>query len=278
MRELKGRTAVITGAGSGIGRGLSLAFAEAGMNIVAADIRLEAAEETCALLEPHGVKSLASATDVTDAAAMAQLAARTSEAFGEVHLLCNNAGVCLFGPLESMSPADWEWLLSVNLKGVVNGLDAFLPLLRAHGQPAHVVNTASLAGLASFPKVGVYTATKFAVVGLTEVLSEELSDSPIGVSVLCPAAVDSEIFVSDQTRPAELGDSGPGAVMVSEDHVKSHGMAPLKVGQAVRQAVIDGDLYIFTHPNIRKHVDARHKRMSEAFDRWEAYFGTCTPK
>jgi len=278
MRELAGRTAVVTGAGSGVGRGLSLAFAEAGMNVVVADIRLDAAEETCALLEPHGGQSLAAATDVTDAEAMTALAARTADVFGDTHLLCNNAGVCLFGRLEEMSAADWAWLMSVNLQGVVHGLDAFLPGMRAHGQPAHIVNTASLAGLASFPSVGVYTASKFAVVGLSEVLEQELADTSIGVSVLCPAAVESEIFESDKTRPAALGEAGAGARMVSEDHVKNHGMPPLTVGRAVRQAVLDGDLYVFTHPNIRRHVDARHARMVEAFDRWQAYFEACAPE
>jgi NAD(P)-dependent dehydrogenase (short-subunit alcohol dehydrogenase family) len=271
MRELSGRTAVITGAGSGIGRGLALAMAEAGMHVVAGDVRLAAAEETCHLLQPprdSRARALAFEVDVSDAQAMQRFATRAEHELGPIHVLCNNAGVCLFGELDALSAADWAWLWGVNVMGVVHGLQSFLPAMRAHGQPGHVVNTASLAGLVGFREAGGYVATKFAVVGMSEVLRAELHGSPIGVSVLCPAAVATEIHQSDRTRPAALGPAGQGTRQVSEAHVRTHGIDPLDVGRCVRKAVIEEDFYVFTHPNIRRHVDARHDAMIEAFERW----------
>jgi NADP-dependent 3-hydroxy acid dehydrogenase YdfG len=245
-----------------------MAMAEAGMHVVVADVRLAAAEETCHLLQRFGVRALAFEVDVSKRDAMHAMAEHTERELGRVHLLCNNAGVCLFGEIDALSEADWAWLLGVNVMGVVHGLQAFLPKMRAHLEPAHVVNTASLAGLCGFPRTGGYTATKFAVVGMSEVLRAELEGSAIGVSVLCPAAVATDIYRSDRTRPADHGAPGPGTEQVSQLHVETHGMDPLEVGLRVRQAVTGGDFYIFTHPNIRRHVDARQQVMNAAFERW----------
>src|SRR5579859_5082689 len=208
MQELHGRIAVVTGGGSGIGRALAHAFAGEGMHVIVADIEPDAAETVASELRSRSqdVRALAVHTDVGDPASLQALAARAEHEFGHVNVLCNNAGVYLAGSLAEATREQWAWLLAVNLFGVIEGVRAFLPLLRRAGAgEAQIVNTASGAGLSAAPGIGVYTTTKYAVVGFSESLRRDLAPEGIGVSVLCPGGVNTRIFDAARNRQAQFG-------------------------------------------------------------------------
>ena len=265
MENLAGKVAVVTGGGSGIGRGMALAFAEAGAHVVVADLEAEAAEAVAAEVEAQGVRSLAVRTDVSQRAALETLAEKTFAELGAAHVLCNNAGVSVFGPIDEASDDDWRWVLSVNLEGVIHGVQAFVPRLKRQGQGGHIVNTASMAGHMIAPGLGVYCTTKFAVVGLSEALRVELGLQGIGVSVLCPGPVKTRIMEAARNRPAELG--GPQLPPPGGNEVLDQmGIDPLDVGRMVRAAIERDDLYIFTHPELRNFVEARAQQIANAFD------------
>lgn len=220
MEQLAGRTAVVTGGGSGIGLALAQALVAEGMRVVVADVDAAAASAAAKELDGRagdadgtadadGQAALAVVADVRDRAAVEELARRAEEAFGPVHLLVNNAGVGSGGvPLWETTANDWAWVSGVNLMGVVHGIQAFVPRMLAHGEPAHIVNTASLSGLVTFPLGGPYGSLKTAVVALSEQLLLELRahDARIGVSALCPAWVKTRILESERLRPEELQD------------------------------------------------------------------------
>jgi NAD(P)-dependent dehydrogenase (short-subunit alcohol dehydrogenase family) len=271
MRELEGRVAVVTGGGSGIGRGMALAFADAGMHVAIADVEETAGAAVADELRGRGVRALAVPTDVTQLESVQRLSQKVLADLGAIHIVCNNAGVAHFGPLAENSDADWRWLLDVNLKGVANGLQVFLPILLEQATEGHVVNTASLAGIVATPTLGIYTATKYAVVGITETLRLELADTKLSCSVLCPGLVDTAIFNSDRNRPSELG--GPGGELQpgARDLLERTAKDPLEVGRMVRRGVLDDDLYIFTHPEFRSVFDARAAGIQAAFDKWSEY-------
>ncbi len=201
----RGTVAVVTGAASGIGAALARALASAGCSLVLADIEEGPLQDVTSSLDSGAV---AVVTDVSDPAAVDHLADTAFERFGGVHLLCNNAGVSTFNPLTAQTLDDWRWVLGVNLWGVVHGIRSFLPRLLAQGQPAHVVNTSSLAGIVSgLPNLGPYNVAKVGVVSVSETLRLELAmaGAPIGVSVLCPGSTESRILESERNRPARLG-------------------------------------------------------------------------
>jgi len=272
MRELGGKIAVVTGGGSGIGRGMVLAFAAAGMHVAIADVEVAAAEKVAGEARALGVTALAVATDVAQRDSVEALAVRVYSELGAAHVLCNNAGVAVFGALVEMTDADWRWLLGVNLEGVVNGLQAFLPRMKAQSGEKHVVNTASVAGIAALPGIGVYTATKYAVVGISETLRIEGAAWGLGVSVLCPGAVRTRIMESERNRPAELGESKPVAVSLGggADAIMG-GLDPLAVGRRVRAAVQNDELYVFTHPGSRALFERRAAAMRAGFDAADAW-------
>jgi NAD(P)-dependent dehydrogenase (short-subunit alcohol dehydrogenase family) len=225
MDELRGRTAVITGSGSGIGRGMAVVFADEGINVVVADIDAEAAEQTAEDVRAKGVGSIAVRTDVSEPASVQALAEVAYEEFGPVHLLCNNAGVAVSKPVMDLGIEDWNWLLAVNLLGVVNGVFAFVPRMRAQGGEAHIVNTASIAGLApnDSPNQGVYSPTKAAIAAYSEVLREELAPDRIGVSVLLPGRVaNTNLKYSEERRQQKFG----GPIAVPRSDPEDRGDAP----------------------------------------------------
>jgi NAD(P)-dependent dehydrogenase (short-subunit alcohol dehydrogenase family) len=264
MRDLAGKVAVVTGGGSGIGRGMALAFAEAGMHVVLADVDVAAAEGVRADVEARGPRGLVVATDVLRRDAVMALAERAWAEFGAVHLLCNNAGVVTFGQMDTLTDADWQWVLGVNLLGVVHGLQAFLPRLRAQPGPKHVVNTASIAGVAPFEGIGPYVASKYAVVGLSESLRMEGADWGLGCTVVCPGNVRTRIVQSARSRQSELG--GPRDVVEPEVQRQTDaGIDPEHVGRLVRDAVLANRPYVFTHPENRDRVEKRFAAMLEAF-------------
>jgi NAD(P)-dependent dehydrogenase (short-subunit alcohol dehydrogenase family) len=235
VKDLAGNVAVITGGGSGIGRGLARAFAEAGMRVAVADIEADSAAAVA-----KEVDGLPFAVDVSSLESVQRLAEDVYAAMGRVDVLCNNAGVGLAGPTEALTAADWRWVFSVNVDGVVHGLLAFLPRIRAQGTPAHIVNTGSLAGLLGLPGAAPYCASKAAVVVISESLRAELGNEGIGVTVICPASVRTRIGEAARNRPVHLAPSGSRAPRTPpEDAVD-----PDALGRRVRQAVLDDELYV----------------------------------
>lgn len=269
MRIEAGCVACVTGAGSGIGRGIALALAARGAAVAVCDIRAEAAEAVAAEIATAGGRALALGLDVSDAAAVEAAAGRIEAELGPVAILCNNAGVAMHGvPMHEIALADWDWVIGVNIMGVVHGIRSFVPRMLARGTPAHVVNTASIGGFQVNPAflTGAYSMTKYAVVALSEGLANELADSPIGVSVLAPAAVATGIHLSGRARPERLG----GATERAENHFMGDlirdGAAPEAVGARVAAAIEAGEFYIFTHPETRPWLEARHARILAGFE------------
>jgi len=276
VEDLQGRVAVITGGGGGIGEGIAQACAAARMKVVVADIAVPDAERVAAELRRGGAEALAVACDVSERASVEALAKRVRRVFGAVHLLCNNAGVLLRGPLVERSEADWEWVIGVNLRGVANGVAAFVPHMQAQGGPAHIVNTASIGGLVGLPGYGVYSATKSAVVSLSEVLREEVSACGIGVSVLCPGGVATRVTRSARNRPDALGGAGESDDAASApDGAASDGavgsgtsevLSAREVGRLVLLGVRANDPFIATHPAWGEAVAARNEVVLASFD------------
>jgi NAD(P)-dependent dehydrogenase (short-subunit alcohol dehydrogenase family) len=254
MREVEGKVAFITGGGSGVGLGMAKAFAAAGMRVAIADIRDDHLEEARAELggDVHAVR-----LDVTDRDAFARAADETERVLGNVHVLCNNAGINLFNDLAEATYQDWDWVLGVNLGGVVNGVVTFVPRIKAHGEGGHVVNTASMAAFIAGPGAGIYTTAKFAVHGLSDALRWSLLPHGIGVSMVCPGLVKSKIYESDTIRPAALStDTTPAdpEFMKILPGLHEAGMDPDEIGQKVLRAIRNNDFYVFTHPDHRDEL------------------------
>ena len=256
MQELRGRVAVVTGGASGIGRALVERFANDGMKVVVADVEEAALAEVERALAARGAEVLCVRTDVAKAGDVDALARRTLERFGKVHVVCNNAGVSVAGPMWEHTLDDWQWVLGVNLWGVIHGVRTFLPIMIAQGEPAHVVNTASLAGLSSNPFMGVYNVTKHAVVTLSETLAQELAmmGAPVKVSVLCPGFVQTKIIDSERNRPAALTTSAARPRPESfEELIRAAvagGIPPATVADLVAQAIREERFYVLPHPEI----------------------------
>jgi NAD(P)-dependent dehydrogenase (short-subunit alcohol dehydrogenase family) len=271
MRDVAGKVAFITGGDSGIGLGIARAFADAGMKVVITYRTRSHLDEAMKLLQGAADRVHAINLDVTDRAAMEKAAAETVQVFGKVHVLVNNAGVAVIGGLSQASYEDWDWAMSVNAGGVFNGVRTFLPRIRAQGEGGQIVSVSSLAGLLGHAPAGVYTASKFAVVGMMEALRAELADTNIGVSVFCPGIVNTNIGSSARNRPAGAAAApkvDPGFKMdpammaqmqkaMSESHGAPPGMDPLDAGQRVLRAVRNNELYVLTTPEFEPEFAAR---------------------
>ena len=273
MQHLDGKTALVTGAASGIGLGLARSFAREGMAVVLCDIRDDRLD--AALENVRGLgKAIAVVTDVSDRASVRQAGEAAVKAFGELHVACNNAGITIHGrSVAELTPQEWDWNVGVNLMGVVHGLETFLPLIRRHGGEGHIVNTASIAGfqIGGHRRSGSYGAMKFAVVALSESIVHDLKDTPIGVSVLAPAAVKTRIYTSGENRPARFG--GPYREP-GNDAFESEldaGLEPDVVGERVVRAIRHREFYVFTHMHTRDWLLARHQRIIAAFDECERW-------
>jgi NAD(P)-dependent dehydrogenase (short-subunit alcohol dehydrogenase family) len=263
MNELQGRIAVVTGGGSGIGRALVHAFAGEGAHVIVADIEPEAAEAVAAEVRQQEVRTLAVPTDVADPASLQSLADQVEREFGHVNVLCNNAGVYLAGSLADATREEWAWLLAVNLYGVIEGVRAFLPLLRRAGAgQAHIINTASGAGLTPAPGIGVYNTTKYAVVGFSETLRRDLAPEGIGVSVLCPGGVNTRIFEAGRNRQEQFG----GPVTLAEPRTAGlPQLEPAAVAALVLRGIKENRLYIHTDPALRSVYAQRFARIDSDF-------------
>jgi NAD(P)-dependent dehydrogenase (short-subunit alcohol dehydrogenase family) len=267
MRDLHGKVAVVTGAASGIGRSMAGRFAAEGMKVVLADVEAGALAEAEAELKSGGATVLAVETDVSSGAAVEALAARTLEVFGAAHVICNNAGVGgVAGPLWTLTTADWDWTLRVNLWGVIHGLRVFVPILLAQGGEGHIVNTASVAGLTSAPFMAAYCATKHAVVTISEVLSKDLQliDSTVKVSVLCPGFVRTRIADSGRNRPVDLRNpaqappsSGTMNMGNAVRQMVDAGTPPEMVADRVVAAIREERFYVLPHPEMKAGVQQR---------------------
>jgi NAD(P)-dependent dehydrogenase (short-subunit alcohol dehydrogenase family) len=262
MDSFRDRVAVVTGGGSGIGRALAEALAREGARLVVADVEESAAAAVAEALRGRGGDAMAVRVDVSDLDQVRALADRAFAHFGAVHVLCNNAGVALHGPLQDMTHRDWEWVLGVNLWGVIHGLEAFLPRMIAQGPPGHIVNTASMAGLIASEGLGVYNASKYAVVGISETLVKDLRPHGIGVSVLCPMGVSTRIGESARNRPARLRNEQPGRAAGLELIGKY--LDPDAVAAMVVAAVRANRLYVLTHDESLEPMRRRFRRLEQA--------------
>jgi len=275
LPELSGRVAVVTGGASGIGKGIARQLIGEGVHVVIADIERDALARTAAEIGALGVEA-----DVSDAASVEALAKEVRNRFGTVHIVCNNAGIGPMARVEDLTLDDWTWMLGVNLWGVIHGIHTFLPILKANPDGGHIVNTASMAGLDAPPRLGAYATCKFGVVGLTEVLAQELAaqDSKVGVSVLCPGTVRTNIGRSSRNRPARLADAGFEDIDIElEDNPAYRWITPDDAGAVVVRAIKNGYLYALTHPDWYDRVARRHERIADAF-RVQAQAGPPVPR
>jgi NAD(P)-dependent dehydrogenase (short-subunit alcohol dehydrogenase family) len=271
MKDFRGKTAFVTGGASGIGMGMARAFGREGMNVVVADIDEKAAKEACERLAKEQIKAAPVVVDVADRGSIRAGALEAVARFGKVHVVCNNAGIAVGGPLGTVKEKDWDWIIDVNLKGVVYGTEVFTPLIKSHGEGGHIVNTASLAGMISAPGMEAYSATKFAVVAMSEGWAAQLAADNIGVSVLCPGFVRTRIYDSGRARQDRYGgqgevDPGVGATREQTTQAVLAGIDPDIVGARVVECMKAGELYIFTHPNFRPIVEMRLQAIRGGFD------------
>jgi len=274
MQQLTGRTAFITGGASGIGLALGRAFAQAGMKVMLADIEAEALNAAVKGLQGIGPAVRGVACDVSDPGSLERAAKSSYEAFGHVHVVCNNAGVAGGSGIDDISIADWRWVLDVNLMGVVHGICTFLPHLRAHGEGGHIVNTASMAGMLSGYGFSPYSASKFAVVALSEGLATQLKPLGIGVSVLCPGYVHTRIDESARNRPQRYGPprtprpgSDAAALAAQVTQRLQCGLDPHEVAQRALVAIRENELYVFTHADMHLEMQERFAAISAAMQR-----------
>jgi NAD(P)-dependent dehydrogenase (short-subunit alcohol dehydrogenase family) len=278
MRDLNGKTAIVTGAASGIGLGIAKALAGAGANVVLADVRPDALAGAKDQIEAIGVRAATVAVDVSDTESLAAAGKVVLDTFGALHIAVNNAGVAMHGtPLENVTTQEWDWVIGVNVKGVINGIRTFVPMIRAHGQGGHVVNTGSVSSLfvREGRNQGAYAMTKYAVLALSEALEQELKGTGIGVSVLCPGGVNTAIFDSAATRPDRFGGSYQRPEQEAMKSAFTTGaLAPETVGRRVLQAIRDNEFYVLTHTNEREAITARLDRIKAAFDRADAVMPT----
>lgn len=275
MNIYQGKTAVISGGAEGIGFSIANALAEQGMNLVLADIDESKLIEAESILSGKGYPVLRCTMDVTKPEDWQETATKAIEKFGKIHMVVNNAGVASApGPIEKTSHKDWQWVMDVNLMGVVYGAEAMIPHIKAHGEGGWMINTASMAGMHGVPYAGAYTATKVAVVGMSESWAAELSKHNIHVSVLCPAFVQTRIHLAGRNKQSDYktqssapADKQGGAGHNAAKELVENGIAPEIVGLRVVEALNNKELYIFTHPSHRQQLAERAKRIDDAFAR-----------
>ncbi len=266
MENVSGKVAVITGGSSGIGRGIATALARAGARTVVTGRRRETLEATASAFAEEGLEVHTISADVTDLDAMRAAADEVESRFGRVDILVNNAGIGLTGRVVDATPDDWNWVIDVNIRGVGNGIQAFLPKIRAHGDGGQIVNTASMAAL--MPIVaGLYSMTKGAIVALSEAMHIELQNENIGVSAYCPGPVHSDIATNVANRPARYAASGyapPDPAFAAASKLQPY-MTAEEAGERVLRGILRGDMFILTHPEFKAGVVARHRAIEDAF-------------
>lgn len=279
MKELHGKTVIISGGAEGIGLGIAQVLGRYGMNIVIADINPEQLEKAKQHLEQAGTPVLAVSLDVVAVEQWRTVAEQAIDRFGKIHMLVNNAGVGgAPNPIDVSSEQDWRWVVDVNLMGVVNGAQTVIPLIKAHGEGGWVINVASMAGFVPLPMASAYSATKAAVVAMSESWHAELQDQNIHVAVLCPGFVKTRINLSQRNRQAQYASddgSGSGSALHAKlgqqmQSVLDAGAPPELIAERVVEAIAAKELYIVTHPNFRPVVEARFSAINQCFKRAES--------
>ncbi|HAZ78735.1 SDR family NAD(P)-dependent oxidoreductase [Porticoccaceae bacterium] len=273
MSQFAGKTAIISGGAEGIGLSIAKALGEQKMNIVLGDIDQKNLEKASLELRDSGISVLPVTLDVADETQWHNAAQQAIERFGKIHMVVNNAGIGGdTGPIQNAQTKGWQWALDVNLMGVMYGAKVIVPWIKQHGEGGWIINVASMAGMGGIPYNGAYTATKTAVVALSESWAAELQSKGIKVSVLCPAFVQTRIYDSDRNRPLKY--QNDTATPTNEDsfadktkHLVENGIDVSIVGKRVVEALNDGELYIFTHPNYRAIVQRRFQAIDAAFER-----------
>lgn len=271
MKDFKDKVTFITGGAMGLGLSMAEAFVREGAKVVLGDI-----DEAALSIAEARIKALQGRVatvkcDVTDRNSVRAAALKAVEAFGKVHITVNNAGVAAGGPIGSVPERDWDWIIDVNLKGIVYGTETFVPLIKSHGEGGHIINVASMAGMVSPPNLEPYCATKFAVVAMSEGWGAQLAPLGIGVSVLCPGFVKTRIHESRRNKQPkygsrEEGGSGLGDTQEQASSAVLSGINPEIIGARVVEAVKAGEFYIFTHPEMKPFVEARFQAILAAFD------------
>ncbi|MGA8203379.1 MAG: SDR family NAD(P)-dependent oxidoreductase [Woeseiaceae bacterium] len=268
MTDVSGKVAFITGGGSGVGFGQARVFAGAGCKVAIADIRKDHLAEAMDYFNRVDVEVMPIELDITDRDAYVKAADSVESWLGPVQLLFNTAGVSIFGPLQDATPEDWEWNINVNLWGMINGIQTFLPRMLERGDDCHIVNTASMSAFVSLPRTGIYCTTKMAVRGLSECLAMDLAETNVKVSMLCPGAVNTNIHESVLSRPKHLANTGYyGAnpeVFAALKQVIEVGMEPETLAQYVLQGIRNNDLYILPYPEFRGTLEEIHQRVMAA--------------
>ena len=263
FNDLRGKTAVVTGGASGMGKGIAQALIAEGMRVFIADIERELLQSTAGEIGATAIQA-----DVSDFGSVRELARRSCELAGTVHVICNNAGVGPMGRIRDLSLEDWRWVLDVNLWGVIHGVQAFLPILTANPEGGHIINTASIGGLVTMPGLGAYAVSKYGVVALSETLAQELAEdgARVGVTVLCPGPTRTNIKTSTRNRPGGLGQGGLRDIDLekTEFGAAARWIEPLEAGRVVVEAMRRGELYAFTHPEQLGAVEARFAAIQAA--------------
>ena len=262
MKNLEGKVAFITGGASGMGLGMARVFVRAGMKVVMADVRRDHLDQALTYFKGAEGSVHAIELDVADRAAMVWAADETERVFGKVHVLCNNAAVGIIGPATAATFDDWDWALGVNIGGVVNGVQIFLPRIRAHGEAGHIVTTASMGGIFAAGLAPIYNTSKYAVVGYMEALRPELEPLGIGVSAFCPGLVNTNIHEVEQLRPEKFGDTNSRDAAIArasmmKEKILPAGMDPMEIGERVLRGIRNNDLYILTHPEYEQGIRDR---------------------
>ncbi len=271
MKDLAGKTAFITGGASGIGYAMAQAFVAEGMNVAIADVDEAALATAAESLRGSNVRVEAYTLDVTDRGRYAAVADQVEADLGAVHVVCNNAGVYRGGRMDAVSYEDWDWVMGVNVGGVINGVQTWIKRIEGHGEGGHIVNTASMAGVTTSPGLGVYNTSKFAVVGLSEALRDDMAEQNIGVSVLCPGMVNTQILNSERNRPETLETDDAVAVAAAAEHnevmqlAMNTGIEADEVAQMVVNGIKEEQFYLFPHAELKEAAALRANELLDAF-------------
>ena len=283
MKDVAGKVAFITGGASGLGLAMARSFTAAGMKVAIADIQDDALAAAQQEFSESNADVITIKVDVTDRDALEEAAKETESAFEKIHVVCNNAGVAVSGNIKDHTYQDWDWVMGVNLDGVINGMQVFTNRVISHGEGGHIVNTASMAGHVGIQGMSIYNTSKFAVVGMSEAIAGDLAHFGIGVSVLCPGFVATGIYTSERNRPEPFGGAAASQFDLAKDEFRTDEelarmqagldamLDPSLIGDMVLHAVQENEFWILSHPELRAGIQSRSQGINDAFDRWAAF-------